>query len=108
MNESIQSYAREVSRELLADALENGDVAATARDILRSIVAGYNAALVDIGADECAPDLLAPGRILGAMMGAIKSPKKASAAKSNGAKGGRPPGKPGKYPVNRRKKTPQA
>ena len=57
MNQSIKSAVEEIASELLADALENGDVAKTAESLRAGILAGWKEALDSIKAYEHMPKL---------------------------------------------------
>lgn len=57
INQSIKSAVEELAAELLADALENGDIEKTANELRAGIIAGWRAALDSIAADEHMPQL---------------------------------------------------
>ena len=57
MNHEIKTTVQSIAAELLADALENGDVQATAASLRAGILAGWKAALDSIGAAEHGSDL---------------------------------------------------
>ena len=51
-NESTEAQVRELCRELILDALENGNARDTIAALKSAVKSGYNAALDDTGATE--------------------------------------------------------
>jgi hypothetical protein len=52
MKSYIANQIREIAREIILDALENGDAIKTAKELREEIRAGWHAALADTGVPE--------------------------------------------------------